>query len=334
MSRSEVERNFPILLNNTTWSKCLLMALAENTIANEMIKFIFRVGLLDPASGQQVTEYLEDVSDYLLHENPRNEARWRSISCVAMNKKEVENAIVQAILDRVEDIFGPLFDGKKMEEFHNSLDCILREAIAFWKIAQRSSRKIIADFDELAEGPNDCQTHPEHTEIPVSNEERQEGNPAVDSMPKALPLFPRFAIMDEDEWRELNEGRALPPDAQSAVRSRAEMRQYVRLQMERHRASMGSNISAASRPITRRRPSISASNYANGETSPTQQSGHSPTSATRTNGPSFGASDNQRAGPFFQRPPPRTAGNGGVHLPNGAGSMGNGGVHRERATRG
>jgi len=334
MSRSEVERNFPILLNNTPWSKCLLMALAENTIANEMVTFIFRVGLLDPTSGQQVTQYLEDVSHNLLNENPRNEARWRSLSCVAMDRKEVENAIVQVILYRVEDIFGPLFDDKKMEEFHNSLDCLLREAISFWKLAQQSSRKIIVDFDELAEGPNEYQIHPEHTEILVSNEERQEGNPAVDLMPKALPLFPRFAIMDEDEWRELNEGRALPPDAHSAVRSRAEMRQYVRSQIERHRASMGCNISIASRPITRRRPSISASNYANGETSPTQQNGHSPTTAAQANRPSFRTSDNHRAGPIFQRPLPQTAGNGGVHLPNGASSAGSGGVHRERVTRG
>jgi hypothetical protein len=330
MPGSEVERNFPVLLNNTPWSKCLLMALAENIISKQLTTFVFRIGLLHPGSGQHIPEFLDDISGYLLDENPRNEARWRTLSCTAMGGDENEQVVIQAILYQLKEIFGPLLDDTRMREFLGNLDSLLREAIAFWNIAQHSSRKIIAEFDDPTHPLIEGQCHEEHMQITVSNDQCHEGEvqTELDSALKPLPLFPRFCIQDEEDWRDLYDGRALPLEAPSAIRSRAEKRQNVKSQIEKHRASMN-GASIASRPISRRRPSIGTS-HANGETSPTgQQKQYSPTSAGRVRGP---APDNQRSGPFYApRPPARNTGNGGVELGNGASSMGSGGPsYRER----
>ncbi|KAF8244978.1 hypothetical protein K440DRAFT_635437 [Wilcoxina mikolae CBS 423.85] len=329
---SEVERNFPVLLNNTPWSKCLLMALAENIISKQLTAFIFRMGLLPPGTGQHIPEFLDSISCYLM-ENPRNEARWRSLSCTAMGGDESEHAVIQAILYQLEDIFAPLLDDTRMSEFLENLDSLLREAITFWNAAQHSDRKIIAEFDDPTHPPVEGQCHQEHMQISVSTDQRKEGEVQadLDSVHKPLPLFPRFCIQDEDELRDLYDGRALPLEAPSAIRSRAEMRQNVKSQIERHRASLNGG-SIASRPINRRRPSIGTP-HANGETCPTgQQKQHSPTSAGRARGPPFGAPDNQRSGPFYApRPPAKNTGNGGVDLGHGASSMGSGGAsNRER----
>ncbi|KAF8542409.1 hypothetical protein BDD12DRAFT_825085 [Trichophaea hybrida] len=200
-------------------------------------------------------------------------------------------------------------------------------------MAQYSGRKVIAEFDDPTHPPVEGQCHEEHVQITVSNDQRHEGEVQadLDSAHKPLPLFPRFCIQDEDEWRDLYDGRALPLEAPSAIRSRAEMRQNVKTQIERYRASMN-GASIASRPINRRRPSIGTS-HANGEISPTsQQKQHSPTSAGRVRGPPFGVPDNQRSGPVYApRPPARNTGNDGVELGNGASSVGSGGSsYRER----
>lgn len=273
MSRKEATGDFPLMLSNTSWSRAILMSFAENIIATQLTEGIFRLVPMPPGSldSKKTTEYLEMISNNLSGDSMDNEARWRSLSCIAMEKDpEARTQVVESILDRLAEIFTPLFrrDPSALDLLLDRLSAFFTDAMDFWSTAQHSKQRIVADM-VLDMEPGDCDYHPEHTDINVPDEELHLDET---SGPLPLPLFPRFSILDVDGFRTLYDGKSLPPTAPSAIRSRAESKQYKRTQSEKLRARLGSGASTVSRPHGgRRRQSISSA-----------AAPRSPTASTRT----------------------------------------------------
>jgi len=299
VSRKEATGDFPLMLSNTSWSRAILMSFAENIIATQMTEGIFRLVPMPPGSidSKKTTEYLEMISSNLSDDSMENEARWRSLSCLAMEKDlSVRTQVIESILDRLAVIFTPLFrrEPSSLDQLLDRLSAFFTDAIEFWGAAQHSKQRIVADM-VLDMEPGDCDYHQEHTEINVPDEELHLDET---SGPLPLPLFPRFSILDTDGFRTLYDGKALPPTAPSAIRSRAESKQHKRTQSEKLRARLGSGASTVSRPHGgRRRQSVSSA-----------VAPRSPTTSTRT--------------PIMARPPTYMANGGGVGIGSASGASG------------
>jgi len=246
------------------------MSFAENIIATQLTEGIFRLAPMPPGSmdSRKTVDYLETISNSLSMDN---EARWRSLSCLAMEKDiGARTQVIETILDRLAEIFTPLFrrEPASLDLLLDRLSALFMNSIEFWSTAQHSKQRIVADM-VLDMEPGDCDYHPEHTDINVPEEELHLDET---SGPLPLPLFPRFSILDVDGFRTIYDGKSLPPTAPSAIRSRAESKQYKRTQSEKLRARLGSGASTVSRPHGgRRRQSISSA-----------VAPRSPTTSTRT----------------------------------------------------
>ncbi|KAA8912974.1 hypothetical protein FN846DRAFT_201880 [Sphaerosporella brunnea] len=297
VSRKEATGDFPLMLSNTAWSRAIVMALAENIIATQITDSIFRMVPLpyDTLGSKKTTDYLEIVSNSLLASNPENEARWRSLSSIAMEAEPTaqdrRNVLIDTILDRLAGIFDPLFrhEPEALERLLNTLAELLVEASDFWSLAQHSKLRVVAEMAMDLE-PGECDCHPEHNDIPVPDDELKLDETGG---PLPLPLFPRFSVLDADGLHTIFDGKALPPTAHSAIRSRAESKKYKRTQSEKLRASMSSGASTASRPNGGRRRQSVSTNQGSSSASGGQRS---PTFSART--------------PVMARPPGYVAGGG------------------------
>jgi hypothetical protein len=251
------------MLTPTPWARALLMAFAENIIATRLTEDIFRLVPI-PEGSKKTSDYCEAISTSLLSANPENEARWRSLCCIAVETDpEATGKVISKILDQLAGVFTPLFTHSPdaLSGLLQALGDLFTDAFGFWQTAQHSPRRIVAEM-ALDLQPGDCEYHLEHL-VPVPEDELRDDET---SGPMPLPLFPRFVVIGEqgEEGRCVFEGKALPPTANSAIRARAEMKKYKRGQSEKLRKAVGSGSS-----VMGRRRSVSTASSTSGGRSPT-----------------------------------------------------------------
>ncbi|KAF8244979.1 hypothetical protein K440DRAFT_425735 [Wilcoxina mikolae CBS 423.85] len=220
ISDEEASGEFPLLLSDTTPSRCMLMARAENIIATHVTTNIFRTTWLPLDS--PFHEFIEKISNQLALESLDKEACWRSLTSDATHAPNFgwEAEVLPSMRNELRSIFNPLFEDNltMLDELLDRLDRFFRLCIGLWIRALHSERKVIAI---LSTDPTTAEYHNEEHDIEVSETDNRQNR---SRKKRGLPLSPGFGIrVDGTQYvRILVKGKSLPPSAPSAVRSRAE----------------------------------------------------------------------------------------------------------------